>query len=33
MALVTRIDSDEFKLRGAEKRRVKAYLNDRFKLK
>lgn len=33
MALVTRIDSGEFELRGADKRRVKAYLNNRFKLK
>jgi hypothetical protein len=33
MALVTRIDSGEFELRSADKRRVKAYLNDRFKLK
>ena len=32
MALVTRIDSGELKLSGAEKRRVKAYLDDRFKL-
>jgi hypothetical protein len=33
MTLVTRIDSGEFALRAGEKRRVKAYLNDRFKLK
>jgi cytochrome c5 len=32
MALITRIDSGEFELRSSEKRRVKAYLNDRFKL-
>jgi hypothetical protein len=31
MALVARIDADEFALSRAEKRRVKAYLKNRFK--
>jgi hypothetical protein len=31
MALVTRIDADEFALSKGDKRRVKAYLNNRFK--
>jgi hypothetical protein len=31
MALVARIDAGEFDLKKSEKRRVKAYLNNRFK--
>ncbi len=33
MALVARIDANEFQLKKGEKRRIKAYLNNRFKFK